>query len=443
MDLVEELLEQPFFDAVTVNTLWHFELQGTVHLTPGDSTLFADQWYFDNTDPGDRSDIDMPEAWAIEQGDPDLVVGVFDSGIMVDRCADASHWRLHSDFNYFFLPDEDNGTEGVLNLGDFDGFDDNSDYFADNLLGTNLTDGCLTCGDQSPNAIWKALPQDWTLAGVGGGDCPGASDTWDVYGSNTHGTRVGSIAVGKLDGLKKQNPEDEVADFKDIVGAAHGCKVYNVRFGCPNGDFDAAQALYVLATQCRVVNMSFGVATKATFTGRSQFFETAVNRVTSEPGYDCVLVAAAGNAGRDDGVIYPARFDSTFCVGGMSRTGDGGPVRVDYSNYSSAGFQVDVVAPVEIYHTDDNDGIIADNHGGCPNESECGGFGESCVPDETVGLTGSGTSFAAPQVAGVAALVRSRFPNLNQFEVKQRLRRSAEFYWSGTRPHHEYGWGKV
>jgi hypothetical protein len=447
MDLRDELLAHPYFEDVTVNTLWWFELAGANRVVPGDTTRFSDQWYFDNDDSGDFSDIDMPEAWSIEQGNPDIVIGIFDSGTMVDRCVLDVGWRLHSDFHYFFLVDEDenNPGMGILNDLDFNLQDDNGDGFIDNVIGTNLAPGCEICPNQP---LWRALPQDWLLGETLEDPCV-PPQTWGVDGGNDHGTRVGAIAAGRMDGLKKKNPDDVLATHKDIVGAAPSCKVYNVRTGCPLGDFDAARALELLATHCRVVNMSFGQLSRTDFDGGSDNFENAVYTVTRE--YDCLLVASVGNDSSVTNVIYPARFDSVLAVGGISRyAGESGeqgePQLVNYSNYSATAHQVDVVAPIETYH-DDRAGITTDEHStGCPPGTPCGFLGPTCSWDETVGLSGDGTSFAAPQVSGVAALVRSRFPELDQFQVKQRIRRAAEYYWSishGDRPSHEHGYGKV
>ncbi|AYF76632.1 type VII secretion-associated serine protease mycosin [Nocardia yunnanensis] len=51
----------------------------------------------------------------------------------------------------------------------------------------------------------------------------------------------------------------------------------------------------------------------------------------------------------------------------------------------------------------------------------------------------SGTSFAAPQVSGVAALVRSRFPDLSAAEVIQRIEATAHAPGEGWNPYIGYG----
>ena len=58
-DLVHKLLQLPYFDRVSVNETMHLELHGTKRLVPGSETAFDLQWYFDNADAGDQSDIDI------------------------------------------------------------------------------------------------------------------------------------------------------------------------------------------------------------------------------------------------------------------------------------------------------------------------------------------------------------------------------------------------
>ena len=55
-----------------------------------------------------------------------------------------------------------------------------------------------------------------------------------------------------------------------------------------------------------------------------------------------------------------------------------------------------------------------------------------------------GTSASSPHAAGIAALIRSRFPVLNQQEVRDRIKKAAEYYWSSSDDDlKKYGAGKV
>ncbi|WP_165956188.1 S8 family serine peptidase [Streptomyces hainanensis] len=106
---------------------------------------------------------------------------------------------------------------------------------------------------------------------------------------------------------------------------------------------------------------------------------------------DVVVVAAAGNEGDEGpagGLMYPAAYDGVLAVGAV--TDDGGPLESsntgDWIDLAAYGDSLTVVAP------------------------EGSGY-----------RTESGNSFAAAQVSGVAALVRSRFPDLTAEEVAGRL----------------------
>ncbi|WBC18182.1 S8 family serine peptidase [Micromonospora sp. WMMA1998] len=104
-----------------------------------------------------------------------------------------------------------------------------------------------------------------------------------------------------------------------------------------------------------------------------------------------IVVAAAGNSPRESVVSYPASEPGVVAVGGVDRTGN-------HADFSVSGPEVDVVAPaVDIYSTSTN-----------------GRYRRS-----------SGTSDATAIVAGAAALIRSKYPNLPAVEVAHRLTATA------------------
>ncbi|WP_244933093.1 S8 family serine peptidase [Micromonospora tulbaghiae] len=104
-----------------------------------------------------------------------------------------------------------------------------------------------------------------------------------------------------------------------------------------------------------------------------------------------VVVAAAGNTSKSPLVGYPAREPGVIAVGGVDREGR-------HAAISVAGPEIDVVAPaVDIYSTGLNAGY----------------------------RVGTGTSDATAIVAGAAALIRSKYPNLPAQEVAHRLTATA------------------
>ncbi|HLU73238.1 MAG TPA: S8 family serine peptidase [Nonomuraea sp.] len=111
---------------------------------------------------------------------------------------------------------------------------------------------------------------------------------------------------------------------------------------------------------------------------------------------DIVVVAAAGNVtGPDDENVpaYPAAYDGVLSVGGAAPDGS----RVDSSN---AATPVGVIGPG------------TDLTAPWPGRSYRRGL--------------EGTSYATPYVAGTAALVRARFPGLNQEQVRRRIIATAD-----------------
>lgn len=123
--------------------------------------------------------------------------------------------------------------------------------------------------------------------------------------------------------------------------------------------------------------------------------------------HDVVLIAAAGN----DNVslpMYPAAYSEVFAVSAVNELRD----KAEFSNY---GGHIDVVAPGE--HI------------------------PSTFPDNNYVFM-SGTSMAAPHVTGLAGLIRSLRPELNNEEVMQIMRQTAEDL--GSNGHDEYfGYGEI
>ncbi|MGI4760284.1 MAG: S8 family serine peptidase [Janthinobacterium lividum] len=217
---------------------------------------------------------------------------------------------------------------------------------------------------------------------------------WD-FSSNTndpmyeayigHGTQVAGIVAGQAD------------NGKGVAGVGFRCKFLPLQMfpGTPTGSFAGFEAIVYAADHgCRVINMSWGGAG-----GYSRFEQdvctyAAVNR-------DAVLVAAAGNTPADLR-FYPASYDHVLSVSAT----DAADGKASFATYNR---RVDLVAPgVDI--------VIAY---GRPTTTAAG-------PPNADYWHGSGTSFAAPQVAGAAALVRVRFPQLTAEQVLAQLRRTTD-----------------
>ncbi len=203
-----------------------------------------------------------------------------------------------------------------------------------------------------------------------------------------HGTHVSGIILATRDNGKGMN------------GVAKNVKLLAVRT-VPDGDEydkDVALALrYAVDNGAKVINMSFGKS----YSPNPEWVYDAIKYAASK---DVLLVHAAGNDHKniDKSDNFPndaedklnEYADNVITIGAMTRHYDENLIAT-FSNYGKV--NVDLFAPgLEIYST---------------------------VPkDEYKSL--QGTSMAAPEVAGVAALVRSYYPQLSASQVKNILMNS-------------------
>jgi subtilisin family serine protease len=232
--------------------------------------------------------------------------------------------------------------------------------------------------------------------------------TWNVVSHSRlvtdttgHGTLVASIAAGAA---------DAAAGVEGVGGAA---RLLIVKATSANGLIspvaESAAIRYAVDHGARIINLSFaGASTSAV--------ERRAIRYAVDHGV--LLVAAAGNAyGSGNPVQYPAALIQP--IGSNGRRGVGLVVGASDRNgvrapFSSGGSWISLAAPgVQIA------GAIP--AGASPVE-----FPRS--PLASAGSTygyGSGTSFAAPQVAGAAALVWGVNPKLTAARVASILEATA------------------
>jgi subtilisin family serine protease len=376
---------------------------------------FGNQWHLHHP-TNDKVDIDMPEAWAIERSGTNIVIVINDSGAMLDTTV-ANDWTIHPGFNHFWIEAEDNGSGNVLSYQDIDQTDANGDGYNDNIFGANFAQGyeADTTASGVPNyqlAFWRAMPIDNMLNAPNRG--------WQCAGYQDHATRVASVAAASIEN-------------GDIVGVAFNSSVYWVRYGSlpPDGAssvWDEAKGIIHSAIYADVINMSWGFGGGVPDTILAEAMDFAAN------DSDCVLVASVGNEGSSNFVAYPAAYPEVLAVGAVERVGSlDSLIHSSYSNYKSGSSLVDVVAPVD----PDPYGVWGYRHSTYCDAGTC-----PCPVTYGTNWTREGTSFAAPQATGIAALIRSRFPGLDQAQVRARIKRGAEYYWSPS-DSSKYGHGKV
>ena len=200
---------------------------------------------------------------------------------------------------------------------------------------------------------------------------------------NGHGTHVaGTIAAVADNGV-------------GIVGVAPKAKILPLRGLGDNGTGSYADLIaaliYAADMGAHVINNSLGGE------GESQALRDAVNYARERGS---VVIAAAGNDSRDVATFTPANLDGVISVGALNPIN----TKAGFSNY---GARVDVFAPGDHILSLAASGTSVANH-----------------PDALQGKYAplSGTSMAAPHVAGIAALILERFPTLNPDQVRKLLR---------------------
>jgi cell wall-associated protease len=208
-------------------------------------------------------------------------------------------------------------------------------------------------------------------------------------GNNAHGTHVaGIIAASRNNGIGMDGIDDKVY----IMGLR----------AVPDGDErdkDVALAIrYAVDNGARIINMSFGKY----FSPGKKWMDEAVRYAEI---HDILIIHAAGNenVNLDSVDYYPmpdyektGRNSCCFITVGASAGGPDSLILARFSNYGKK--QVDVFAPgVKVYST-----LPANRYG-----------------------TYSGTSMAAPVVAGIAALLLEYYPDLSARQLKYILLQSS------------------
>ncbi len=214
-----------------------------------------------------------------------------------------------------------------------------------------------------------------------------------VRDDDGHGTHVaGIIAATANNGL-------------GVSGVASNCKIMPVKVFDYWGGSDVSVAdglIWAADHGAKVVNMSFGSGYKSSLLGEA--IEYAKKK-------GVVMVAAAGNWASEE-ISYPAALSDVIAV---SATDENDKL----ASFSSYGPEIDICAPGDkVFST------FWDSHKG---SSYC---------------DMSGTSMASPMVAGLAGLLLSNNPKLNDESVRQIIESSAKDLGDkGWDP--KYGHGRI
>jgi serine protease AprX len=211
--------------------------------------------------------------------------------------------------------------------------------------------------------------------------------TPEPWGSpDVHGTAVAGILA---------------ADDPEHAGIAPGAIVYNYKVLATNrvlngDDFGGALALQqALEDGCQVANCSWGAGPAGDGNSRE------ARAVDAAWALGMVVVKSAGNRGPEPSTLTsPADADGILVVGATDV--DGSAIQ----DYSSRGPAPNDVAP--------RPHVVAP--GGAENAEVV-----TCLAHGGFGGAGTGTSFAAPHVAGIAALLLQQDPELSPDGVRELL----------------------
>lgn len=237
---------------------------------------------------------------------------------------------------------------------------------------------------------------DTATANDGNGRDADARDPgdWCSSSSSWHGTHVaGTIAAVTNNGL-------------GVAGVAPSARIVPVRVLGTCGGYTSDIAAGVVwasggtvsgipanAYPARVLNLSLG--------GSGACGTTMQNAINSARSRSAMLVISAGNSNTNASNASPANCAGVITVGATTRTG----ARTSFSNYGSI---VDVAAP--------GADILSTLNAG------------STVPGADSYVPKSGTSMAAPHVAGVAALMLAKNAALTPDQVESMLKSSARAF---------------
>jgi len=345
--------------------------------TPGTAT---GQWYMQTPDPtGDASATDAVSAWSLSKGSSGTVIADVDTGVRFDHPD-----LLRAGFGgrllpgYDFVSPDSGGTFLVANDGD--GFDPDPSDPGDWVDSTDLMNTIVfpskncTAGGSS----WHGTRVMGVLGALTNNGVGIAGMTWNPY-------LLPVRALGKCGGFDS----DILVAIQWAVGLSVG--------GVPDNPFPAD-----------IINLSLGATGSCPAS-----YQNLVNTLTT---MGVLVVASAGNEGGP--VDSPGNCPGVLAVAGLRNAG----TKV---GFSSLGPEVGIGAPA---------GNCVNTTAGSPclrsidttvNEGATVPGANSYTDEFNSNL---GTSFSAPIVSGVAALMRSANANLTPPQLIARMRSSATPY---------------
>ena len=304
-------------------------------------------------------------------------------------------------------------------------------------------------------------------AGLGARETDGSFDPDD---GNQHGTAC--IGMSSATGIEADGSQSE------FYGSAPGSSLVDVRIGTDAGagpfeNYVLEQEFYESAMNgiqwiidnkdtawagvdeslhgIDIISLSWGITSHEGGGSDGSDMHSMILDVAMEEGI--VVSVAAGNDGpNNDGLSGMGSSDLSITVGA---TDDGNTIIRDddtIASYSSRGPRRDngdgnPLNELKPEVTAPGTNIIQAE--GCVTSGGCNNLLGGDASSNTYTSRGSGTSYAAPAVSGILALMIEANPNLTAFEMKEILKFTAERKGEPTQPevdpfwNRDFGWGLV
>lgn len=307
----------------------------------------------------------------------------------------AEQWDLFDTTSGIRAPTAWNFSTGSgINVAVIDtGYRTHADLAGQVLAGYDFITNTATAGDGNARDADAQDPGDWLTAS----QCSAGAPAQD-QASSWHGTHVAGTIAAKTN------------NASGIAGIAYNAKIVPVRVlgKCGGYTSDIADGIIWASggtvagvaanpNKARVLNLSLGGGGECSATT-----QTAINSARSR---GAVVVVAAGNASMEASSFSPANCAGVIAVAATNRSGG----RAAYSNYGSI---VDLAAP----GGDASAGILSTVNAG------------TRAPAADGYASYTGTSMAAPHVAGVAALMLAQNGALTPDQVEVKLKASARAF---------------
>ncbi|MFI5252428.1 MAG: S8/S53 family peptidase [Bacteroidota bacterium] len=395
---VDNLFPQQNFNVKTVDLSMFYVMTYNTPMDPftvakeisqRPEVLYAEPWFIypvDGISSCTPNDSLRNLQWALTKimADSAYCMASGDSTISIGIVDTGVQWD-HPDLadNIYINPGE-TGLDAHGNDKRFNGIDDDGDGYIDDWHG-------------------------WDFGGADYNNPVGDNNPTPTNDGAGHGTHVAGIASARTN------------NHIGVAGVANNCRVIAIKTGSDNDTrgpggtpyivFGFEGIMYAAQRGAVAINCSWGGP------GASQFEQEIIDSVTS---MGSLVVAAAGNAGTED-MNFPAAYKNVFSV---AATGPN-DMRASYTQY---GETISVSAPggAGTLYTSATD-ILNTYYG------------------STYAIL-AGTSMASPHAAGLAGLVKAKFPSYTALQIGQQIRVTCDDIYSintGSTIKYKLGKGRI